>query len=131
MKLGAGVIPLSVETGRVLLGLRSAACSEPLTWAGFGGSLDRHDATLRDTALRELIEETGYAGPIVLVLAANAIRAGTGARVYVGVVPEEFEPVLNWEHDMALWLDPATLDESKLHWTARAALSALSELVPY
>jgi 8-oxo-dGTP pyrophosphatase MutT (NUDIX family) len=122
MKLGAGVIPLSIETGRVLLGLRSAACNEPHTWAGFGGVMERCDTTLRDTALRELAEETGYIGPVRLVLAVNAARGGTRARVYVGLVPEEFEPVLNWEHDMALWLDPRTLDETKLHWTARAAL---------
>ena len=119
MRTGAGVIPLALTTGRVLLGERASPCSDPDTWAGFGGLVEREDITVVGTALRELFEETGYAGPIRLVDHAVAVRNGTSAHMFVGLVPEEFEPELNWEHHTALWLDPMTLNPAAMHWTVK------------
>jgi 8-oxo-dGTP pyrophosphatase MutT (NUDIX family) len=118
-KVGAGVLPLAVSTGRVLLGLRAAPCSEPGTWSSFGGLREPEDASLEETALRELAEETGYIEPIALTTRLRVVRGSTKAFVFVGLVPEEFEPVLNWEHSGAIWVDPTTLDLTKMHWPVR------------
>jgi len=119
MKLGAAILPLAISTGRVLLGLRSPTCDGPYTWAAFGGLKDPEDRTLADTALRELVEETGYTGPLILIPGVNVSAPGVRAHTFVGVVPHEFEPAINDEHVMAVWVDPNSLDESKLFWATR------------
>jgi 8-oxo-dGTP pyrophosphatase MutT (NUDIX family) len=55
-----------------------------------------------DTALRELYEETGYEAPIDVY---ECIDTPSG-HAFVGFVPEEFAPELNWEHDAYAWFDP-------------------------
>jgi 8-oxo-dGTP pyrophosphatase MutT (NUDIX family) len=119
MKNGAGILPLAATTGRVLLGERAAPCSEPGSWAGFGGGAEPDDASAEETALREFVEETGYTGPIRLAGHYACGNGGVSTQLFVGIVPDEFEPELNWEHSMALWLDPATLNQAALHWTTR------------
>lgn len=94
---GAAILPLARTTGRVLVGLRSRRVPRPLTWAPFSGHTKRGE-TPKETALRELAEETGYTGPMVLRQA--------GPRFFVAIVPDEFPPILNWEHEDAAWLDP-------------------------
>lgn len=122
MNHGAGILPFAADTGRILLGERAYPCADPYTWAGFGGARERSDRTLLDTALREFVEEVGYAGPMRIVGHWEGRRGDTLARVFVGIVPVEFEPRLNWEHSMALWLEPTHLDPAKLHWTALGCL---------
>jgi hypothetical protein len=39
--------------------------------------------------------------------------------MFVGVVPHEFEPAINDEHVMAVWVDPGHLDKSKLFWATQ------------
>lgn len=119
MKTGAAVLPLARSTGRVLLGLRAPPCADPYTWAAFGGETDPEDATLADTALRELAEETGYRGPIRLVFGVNNKIPGVRAHTFVGAVPREFEPEINWEHVMTAWVDPWQLDRTQLFWAAQ------------
>lgn len=115
MTHGAGILPLAATTGRVLLGERARPCDEPDTWAGFGGAVEPEDTSIEGTALREFTEETGYTGPVRLAGKWSDGRA----HLFIGVVPNEFEPALNFEHTMALWLDPATLNPAALHWTLR------------
>jgi 8-oxo-dGTP pyrophosphatase MutT (NUDIX family) len=122
---GAGILPFAASTGRVLLGERSHYCADPYTWAGFGGSAEPEDRSPVDTALREFVEETGYHGPVDLVASGVVRRGPTVSHVFVGIVPVEFEPTLNDEHIMALWLEPMTLNPAALHWTAREFLRVL------
>lgn len=123
-KLSAGVLPLARSTGRVLVGYRSHFCYEPYTWAAFGGSKDPEDMTLADTALRELFEETGYKGPITLTPGENVAHARTSGHIFIGIVPKEFRPKLNWEHSAARWVHLDQLDPTHLHWSLQQLLSA-------
>lgn len=123
-KLSAGVLPLARSTGRVLVGYRSQFSYEPYTWAAFGGSKDPEDETLADTALRELFEETGYAGPITLAPGENVAHERTMGHIFLGIVPKEFRPKLNWEHSAARWVHLDQLDPDELHWSLQQLLSA-------
>lgn len=101
----AVVYPVATTTGRVLFGLRSRLVSHlPETWAGFGGSTE-HGEDSADAALRELEEETGYSGPIELTLVDEYREGPYHITAFVGMVPDEFPPILNWEHDNAKWVD--------------------------
>lgn len=116
--MGVGIYPMAQDTGRLLLGLRSWMVDDPGMWAGFGGAANLGE-DLQNAALRELREETGYAGEIVL----QELRA----RAFLGTVPEEFGPRLNWETHEARWV---TIDEAQLlepkHWSLGSFLDILS-----
>lgn len=105
-------------------------------WIQLGGHLEYDDATLRDAAIREVIEECGIpAGSI----SANPVRLdrhpvpcgrlpGGGPRAsehldvqYVVVVPEVLEPVISDESDDLRWFPRADLPD--LDPSVRALLS--------
>lgn len=105
---GAAIVPIALSTQRALLGFRSKHVDNPSVWAPFGGHREPGEMLL-DTAVRELKEETGYRGPMVVWCLAPGF--------YVARVPFEFDPVLNWEHEDARWFDLDTasrLVEKKL-----------------
>jgi 8-oxo-dGTP pyrophosphatase MutT (NUDIX family) len=98
---GAGVLPIAA-TGRILLGFRSAGGNQK-TWASWGGSIEKGE-TPKETARRELEEETGFSGKIELI--PFHVRE-TNSKIYhlfIGLVDEEFEPKLNEEHSKSKWL---------------------------
>lgn len=105
---GVGVFPRALDTGRWLLGERSWAVNDAGQWAGFGGTLGFNEDPVKG-ALRELREETRYAGPATLTeIAPN---------IFVADVPTEFEPRLNWETEMAAWFDSSEVPRLEpLHW---------------
>ncbi len=86
---------VAATTGRILMGLRSPLVTRPMTWAPFGGHREPGE-TLEETVIRELYEETRYRGPIKL--------KKIGSQAFIGVVPDEFPPVLNWEHIGSKWV---------------------------
>lgn len=119
MKMGAAILPLAASTGRVLLGLRAPPCDGSYAWAAFGGAKEPKDQTLADTALRELVEETGYRGPLFLVPGLNGQVPGACGHTFVGVVPHEFVPTINWEHLAMAWVAPERVNELPLFWATQ------------
>ena len=104
---GAGLLPFARSTSRFCVTLRGKDANEPNTWGIFGGAID-DDATPEDTARKELEEESGYNGHVEL-LELYIFKSRTFTyHNFIGVVDEEFEPVLNWENSKYAWL---TLDE--------------------
>jgi 8-oxo-dGTP pyrophosphatase MutT (NUDIX family) len=109
--IGAGIIPFCEKTKRFLLGLRSGYVLEPNTYGGFGGKLDIDEGvyeTIEMAAKRELEEETGFNGDIELIKGFIFKERNFEYHNYIGVVSEEFQPVLNWENDESRWM---TYDE--------------------
>lgn len=99
---GPEILLLRRAAGRILPGL----------WQGVSGSLEAEERVV-DGALRELLEETGFARPEVeaffdLDLVNQFHYAGVDAILTAAVfavrVPASAEPVLSHEHDAARWL---------------------------
>ena len=96
----AGILVLCTETGRVLL----SYSANKKKYSGFGGFLT-YGESFRDGAYREFAEETMYSGPLLLM---QAYRHQSPLRNFeylnfVGIVPEEFQPILDEENVEAGW----------------------------
>lgn len=104
---GAGAIFFSKNTGKFLIGLRSASVDQPGEWGSFGGKLD-YDEGPEDAVQREIEEETGYNGPLQLVPLAKYKDGDFTFHNYVAIVEDEFRPKLSWETDDCIW---TTLDK--------------------
>jgi 8-oxo-dGTP pyrophosphatase MutT (NUDIX family) len=103
--VGAGCLPISRKTKKILLCYRSSYVNEPHTWSGFGGKVEEDDS-LNDTVINELCEETGYYGDIDLIpvfIFRNKNKTFEYHN-YIGIVDNEFEPILNWESDGYKWV---------------------------
>lgn len=92
---GAGILISAQSTGRCLLLLRSEDCNEPHTWNVPGGHVERYE-TPYEAAQRELVEETGYQGP--LDWSGEVLDVRGRYCILIASAPKEFTPSLNWEH---------------------------------
>lgn len=102
----AGALFVCPDTSRVLLGLRAPESSKPNLWSIFGGKVEEYE-TVAEGVQREIYEETGFSGPYALV-PSFLYRDPNGKfsyQHYIGIVREEFDPYLNWEHTKASWFD--------------------------
>jgi len=96
----AGILAVCTETGRVLLSFSA----KNQKYTGFGGYLT-YGESFRDGAYREFSEETLYSGPLLLM---QAYRHQSPVKNFeylnfVGIVPDEFRPMLDKENIEAEW----------------------------
>lgn len=94
----AGVLLTARSTGRSLFLLRSGDGY----WGTPGGHVERGE-TPYAAMLRELEEETGWAGQIEDLRFCKPTHRGY--RLYFGSVEKEFTPVLNVEHTKYVWAE--------------------------
>jgi 8-oxo-dGTP pyrophosphatase MutT (NUDIX family) len=106
---GAGALVVSEDTGRCLLGLRSARVHSPGEWGIFGGYMEPKHRGPAHCAHKERVQETGYKGPIAFIQRAPYRKGPFTFHNFIAIVPTEFEPRLNWEHDEARWFNPILL----------------------
>jgi len=104
---GAGLLFKAADTGRILFPLRSAEVNEPGTWGTWGGAMDE-ESPPREAALREAREEgiRVTASQVVPLVVFRDEDAGFEYHNFLAVVPEEFEPDLNWETEDFRWVKP-------------------------
>jgi 8-oxo-dGTP pyrophosphatase MutT (NUDIX family) len=99
-----GCLFFAQSTGKFLIGYRSGSVLQPHTWGTFGGAIDKGEKP--DAAvLREAEEEVGYHGPVKLIPIYVFKKETFRYYNFIAVVPEEFEPRLNWENDDTAWVN--------------------------
>jgi 8-oxo-dGTP pyrophosphatase MutT (NUDIX family) len=126
-KKGAGVLIYCSATKRFLLGLRSSTVDEPNTWGLFGGAVDENENSNR-AAIRELEEEIGYTGEVIL-RTLDIFRKGDFAfHNFLGIVPQEFKPNLDWENKTAKWFLLKDFPEN-LHFGLKRLVPLLKDRV--
>jgi 8-oxo-dGTP pyrophosphatase MutT (NUDIX family) len=120
-KSAAGCVIVARRTGRVLFCLRALTVPSGGVWGTWGGKSEGTE-TATQTALREVLEETGLAGVEDLL---HLHRMRTGAFTYdtfVMVVEDEFCPTIGAEADGYAWL-PIDRAPAPLHWGFAKLLS--------
>lgn len=125
---GAGILPLSKSTGRVLLVLRSQYVNEPGTWGMPGGKIDSESEPPKSAAKREMEEEVGYGGAVEIIPLYVFKAKNFKFYNFLGLIDDEFQPVLDWENDDAKWFDLDNLPK-KLHFGIRAMLDNSKPLI--
>ena len=113
--VGAGVLPIAKNTGRILVNHRSSGVNEPNTWGVWGGALKNQESP-RQGARTEFEEETEYIGHIDLIPSYIFKKERGGIVVFeyhnfIGLVDGEFEPSLDWESQGYRWLTYSELLE--------------------
>lgn len=118
-KQGAGILLVAQDTGRVLLTLRSSNVKEPNTWGIPGGAMDEGETDPAEAAKREASEELGFNGELIKLVPAYVFKIKNFEyHNFLGLVPTEFEPTLDWENSRALWFDIDRLPR-RLHFGVR------------
>ena len=109
--IGAGILPISRESKRILLPLRSNDVNEPNTWGVWGGKLDDMETNDPKEAARiEFKEESGYSGKIEMIPSYVFNKKNNEGKVvftyhnYIGILDKEFEPMLDWETQDFKWV---------------------------
>lgn len=104
-----GALIVAANTGRVLLQLRSPTSDTPNTYGQFGGSIDGNE-DITQALTREIGEETGYWGPMILRPLTPSKHPKKDFTYYnmAALVPFEFDPQINEESGGYIWFDPRT-----------------------
>lgn len=92
--IAAGVLPICAKTGRILMVRRGLHQPNPGLWACFGGKFDDTDRNPKDTAKREFVEESSFAGKYKISSMPLYVNHNNHSDfyTYVGVFDEEFTP---------------------------------------
>lgn len=95
-KIAAGVLPLCIKTGRILIIRRGLQQPKPGTWACFGGKFEEEDKNPKETAKREFKEESGFKGKYKISSTPLYVNNDTHSKfyTYLGLFDEEFIPNL-------------------------------------
>lgn len=99
----SGVLIAAARTGKVLLLRRSDEVTEPRTWAIPGGKVEPGENP-QHAAFREAQEEAGLFGSMLVTGPVYTFKEPNFEfQTFLGIVEDEFEPVLNWESDDWGW----------------------------
>lgn len=103
--VGAGILPISKSTKRILISYRSKYVNEPNTWGIWGGKIDDNE-NIKETVIREFTEETNYHGNIDMIDAYVFKSQNNTFTFYnfIGIIDEEFVPELDWETEDYKWV---------------------------
>lgn len=123
---GAGILLVAKDTGRVLLALRSTEVNEPNTWGVPGGEIEPGENPAK-AARREAAEELGV-GRLKLIPAYVFEAEDFKYYNFIGIVPSEFEPILNWETQRVEWFDVDDLP-SPLHFGVKRLFANSGDLI--
>ena len=104
--IGAGILPICYNTGRVLLCKRGEHQSHPLEWATWGGGFEKdQDKTPKDCAKREFWEETRckldykISNKPIEIVDKNHFKY----YIYAGLFKQEWIPDIETEKEASGW----------------------------
>lgn len=117
----AGCIIRAEDTGRFLLAKRSSKVDDPYQWGTWGGTAE-HGERPEQTAEREFREETQYKGDVTLTRLGLTNRNNLMYITFLGTVPTEFSPEVNWENEDWAWFNTGEWPQPR-HW-------GLAEMLP-
>ena len=123
--VGAGILPIAKDTGRILLPLRSKYVNEPNTWGVWGGKIESGENP-KEAALREFKEETKYHGSVEMIDAYVFKAKGFSYYNYIGILDNEFNPSLDWETESYEWVEFEDLNNYDLHFGLNGLLKLRS-----
>ena len=107
VKFGVGTLFVSTNTKRILLNMRAAHKTHPLSWSLFGGMVE-NDETPIEALLRELSEEMNFIPEIEKTYPFDVYQSKDKHFKYysfVSVVIDEFTPILNNESCGYCWIN--------------------------
>lgn len=126
-QLAAGILCHAKDSKKYLILKRSSDSPEPGTWCGAGGKYEPKDNSLKETALREFREETGYKGDIKIAPLYTFENKGLKFENYLGLVENQFEPNLDKsENTHHKWV---TKDELINHPNKHFGLKKITDMV--
>lgn len=107
MNVASGILPIAADTKKICLAWRSPSVREGNRWGVIGG-MCKAKTPPEDSAVIELIEETGYIGPIQLHRAFVCRLRGFRYHNYIGIVPTAFmlhpPDEFAWETSFIEWM---------------------------
>jgi len=117
----AGCVLYAEDTGRWGFQQRSDSVTDPGVWSTWGGGREPGE-TLAQCVRRELAEESGYQGEMVL----EPMGSNSDYATFVARVPREFEPRANAEIKDYCWVNPGQWPQP-LHPDLAHVLNSLNE----
>lgn len=124
MAKAVGAIFLSMETGRLMLNLRSQHVTYSYYWGFVGGKVEKGEE-VEDALMREIHEEIGDEIPDILdIIEIDEFHTPNQRftyHSYLVTVPKEFVPDLNDESSGYAWVDPRNWPKP-LHPGAKSTL---------
>jgi 8-oxo-dGTP pyrophosphatase MutT (NUDIX family) len=106
MNTASGILPIAKDTGKICLAWRSSRVNKGNCWCVIGG-MCKAGSSPEDSAVIEVIEETGYIGAIKLYKAFVCRLHGFEYHNFIGVVPEMFyfnpDEMFKWETSFIEW----------------------------
>lgn len=112
----AGALIFARDTKKWLIALRSPEVLDGNLWCGVGGKIEAGETPV-EAARREIWEEIGYGRendePLALYPAYVYESDVLKFYNFIGVVPRQFEPSLNWETATTRWVDINEIPEPR------------------
>ena len=137
--LGAGMLPFSKSTKKFMVVFRSKYVNEPETWGIIGGKIDEDKNESIEQALkREFNEETKFDIvnkfnkksytiediELIHLYTFESEKSTFKYYNYMGLLEEEFIPILDWENDDYKWLSlPELINLDNKHFGLETLLN--------
>ena len=98
--IGAGILAIDKQTGRILMCRRGMKTDSPNCWSFFGGTFELKDGIPRNTTIREFKEESGCAVEYLLSKKPFYVNNDNHLRfyTYIGLFHNKFPIKLNSEN---------------------------------
>ena len=100
-----GCIFYAKDSGKICLVYRSQRVRKPHCWSSVGGKVEDGEE-LEEALRREVSEELQYDEKYKLDKICEYKENSFKYTTYLAIVDHEFTPILNWENEDFIWINP-------------------------